>query len=92
MVGILAMKRAAANSGARVRCFECRYSSQFLATKTVISGLVGALHYSEIDYYGIGLVRVVSLEHEARAGRRRAAHRRLPRHGRAAAVHGRGGR
>ncbi len=37
-------------------CFECRYSSQFLATKAVIdAGLLGALHYGEIDYYhGIG--------------------------------------
>ena len=37
-------------------CFECRYSSQFLATKSVIdAGLLGALHYGEIDYYhGIG--------------------------------------
>jgi predicted dehydrogenase len=54
---ILAMKRAAAESGARVCvCFECRYSSQFLATKAVIdAGLIGALHYGEIDYYhGIG--------------------------------------
>jgi predicted dehydrogenase len=38
-------------------CFECRYSSQFLATKSVIdAGLLGTLHYGEIDYYhGIGL-------------------------------------
>jgi predicted dehydrogenase len=37
-------------------CFECRYSSQFLATKAVIDeGLLGNLHYGEIDYYhGIG--------------------------------------
>lgn len=37
-------------------CFECRYSSQFLATKAVIdSGLLGTLHYGEVDYYhGIG--------------------------------------
>ncbi|MEY2881160.1 MAG: hypothetical protein RLZZ15_3540 [Verrucomicrobiota bacterium] len=37
-------------------CFECRYSSQFLSTKSVIeSGLLGALHYGEVDYYhGIG--------------------------------------
>jgi predicted dehydrogenase len=37
-------------------CFECRYSSQFLATKSVIdSGLLGELHYGEVDYYhGIG--------------------------------------
>ena len=37
-------------------CFECRYSSQFTATKAVIDqGLLGDLHYGEIDYYhGIG--------------------------------------
>jgi UDP-N-acetyl-2-amino-2-deoxyglucuronate dehydrogenase len=37
-------------------CFECRYSSQFMATKAVIDeGLLGKLHYGEVDYYhGIG--------------------------------------
>ena len=37
-------------------CFECRFSSQFLATKAVIdAGLLGTLHYGEVDYYhGIG--------------------------------------
>jgi len=37
-------------------CFECRFSSQFLATKAVLDrGLLGSLHYGEIDYYhGIG--------------------------------------
>src|SRR5436190_15009114 len=37
-------------------CFECRYSSQFMATKAVIDeGLLGDLHYGEVDYYhGIG--------------------------------------
>jgi len=37
-------------------CFECRYSSQFLATKAAIDrGLLGKLHYGEVDYYhGIG--------------------------------------
>jgi predicted dehydrogenase len=37
-------------------CFECRFSSQFLATKAVVErGLLGALHYGEVDYYhGIG--------------------------------------
>ena len=54
---ILAMKQAADTSGVKVCvCFECRHSSQFLATKAVIDkGLVGKLHYGEIDYYhGIG--------------------------------------
>jgi predicted dehydrogenase len=37
-------------------CFECRYSSQFLSTKaTIDKGLLGTLHYGEVDYYhGIG--------------------------------------
>lgn len=37
-------------------CFECRWSSQFLVTKAVIDeGLLGDLHYGEVDYYhGIG--------------------------------------
>lgn len=37
-------------------CFECRFSSQMIATKAVInSGLLGQLHYGEVDYYhGIG--------------------------------------
>src|SRR5438094_463265 len=33
-------------------CFECRYSNQFIATKAVIDqGLLGNLHYGEVDYY-----------------------------------------
>src|SRR6476620_2900859 len=37
-------------------CFECRFSSQFLTIKAVIdSGLLGKIHYGEVDYYhGIG--------------------------------------
>src|SRR2546430_7447074 len=37
-------------------CFECRYSNQFVVTKAVIDeGLLGKLHYGEVDYYhGIG--------------------------------------
>ncbi len=37
-------------------CFECRFSSQFLTTKAVIDeGLLGDIHYGEVDYYhGIG--------------------------------------
>lgn len=37
-------------------CFECRYSSQFLTVKAVIDqGLLGRIHYGEVDYYhGIG--------------------------------------
>jgi predicted dehydrogenase len=45
--------------GSRVKtcvCFECRYSSQFLATKAILDQkLLGKVHYGEIDYYhGIG--------------------------------------
>ena len=53
----LAMKRAVDATGVKTCvCFECRYSSQFLTTKSVIDqGLLGDLHYGEIDYYhGIG--------------------------------------
>ncbi len=37
-------------------CFECRYSNQFIVTKSILDeGLLGDLHYGEIDYYhGIG--------------------------------------
>ena len=48
---------AVEESGVKVCvCFECRYSSQFLATKAVIDqGLIGDVHYGEVDYYhGIG--------------------------------------
>ncbi|HET6409842.1 MAG TPA: Gfo/Idh/MocA family oxidoreductase, partial [Chthoniobacteraceae bacterium] len=54
---ILEMKRAAESGGVKTCvCFECRYSSQFLATKaTIDQGLLGKLHYGEVDYYhGIG--------------------------------------
>jgi UDP-N-acetyl-2-amino-2-deoxyglucuronate dehydrogenase len=52
-----AIKRAVEE--ARVKtcvCFECRYSSQFMATRAIIDqGLLGTLHYGEVDYYhGIG--------------------------------------
>jgi len=54
---VLAMKKALAETKIKTCvCLECRYSSQFLATKAVIdSGLIGRLHYGEVDYYhGIG--------------------------------------
>lgn len=37
-------------------CFECRFSSQFRTIKSVLDrGLLGELHYGEVDYYhGIG--------------------------------------
>lgn len=53
----LAVVRAVEAAGVRsCVCFECRFSSQFLTTKAVIDrGLLGALHYAEVDYYhGIG--------------------------------------
>jgi predicted dehydrogenase len=54
---VLAMRKAVAETGIKTCvCLECRYSSQFLATKAVIdAGLIGRLHYGEVDYYhGIG--------------------------------------
>ena len=53
----LAVERAVREAGVKTCvCFECRFSSQFLATKAVIDqGLIGAIHYGEVDYYhGIG--------------------------------------
>ncbi|HZM05096.1 MAG TPA: Gfo/Idh/MocA family oxidoreductase [Candidatus Saccharimonadales bacterium] len=49
----------AAVQKARVKtcvCFECRYSGQFVAIKAMLDeGLLGDLHYGEVDYYhGIG--------------------------------------
>jgi len=37
-------------------CFECRYASQFQVTKAIVDrGLLGTVHYGEVDYYhGIG--------------------------------------
>ncbi len=37
-------------------CFECRWSSHFLGIKAMLDkGLLGAVHYGEVDYYhGIG--------------------------------------
>lgn len=37
-------------------CFECRYSSQLESTRAIIeSGLLGKIHYAEVDYYhGVG--------------------------------------
>ncbi|HEY1173674.1 MAG TPA: Gfo/Idh/MocA family oxidoreductase [Verrucomicrobiae bacterium] len=54
---VLAMQKAVDEAGVKTCvCFECRWSSQFLATKGVIDeGLLGKLHYGEVDYYhGIG--------------------------------------
>ncbi len=51
------MQQAVKRAGIRTCVgFECRFSSQFLATRAVIDkGLLGKLHYGEVDYYhGIG--------------------------------------
>ncbi|MBX3733840.1 MAG: Gfo/Idh/MocA family oxidoreductase [Verrucomicrobiae bacterium] len=53
----LTMDRAIRDAGVKsCVCFECRWSSQFLVTRAVLDqGLLGALHYGEVDYYhGIG--------------------------------------
>jgi len=52
-----AVAAAVAKAGVRTCvCFECRFSSQFQVTKSVIdAGLLGSIHYGEVDYYhGIG--------------------------------------
>jgi predicted dehydrogenase len=53
----LAIKSAVDEAGVKTCvCFECRFSSQLQTTKALIdSGLLGKIHYGEIDYYhGIG--------------------------------------
>jgi predicted dehydrogenase len=51
------LTRAVQQAGVNVCvCFECRFSSQFRSIKAVLDkGLLGKLHYGEVDYYhGIG--------------------------------------
>jgi len=53
----LAVEEAVKKAGVKTCvCFECRFSSQLLAIKSVIDeGLLGKIHYGEVDYYhGIG--------------------------------------
>src|SRR5688572_4621990 len=53
----LAIQKAVQDAGVKTCvCFECRYSSQMLTVKAIIdSGLLGRIHYGEVDYYhGIG--------------------------------------
>ncbi len=53
----LDVKAAVDKAGIRTCvCFECRYSSQLITTKSLIDqGLLGQIHYGEVDYYhGIG--------------------------------------
>jgi predicted dehydrogenase len=52
-----AMRAAIKQAGVKTCvCFECRFSSQFLTIKSLLdNGLLGELHYGEVDYYhGIG--------------------------------------
>ena len=54
---VYAMQKAVKKAGVSCCvCFEVWYSSQFIATKAVIDkGLLGNVHYGEIDYYhGVG--------------------------------------
>lgn len=54
---VRAIAAAAKENGVKgTVCFECRYSSQMMATKALMDrGLIGDLHYGEVDYYhGIG--------------------------------------
>lgn len=53
----LAVEEAVTAAGVKACvCFECRFSSQFQAIRSVIeAGLLGHIHYAEVDYYhGIG--------------------------------------
>ena len=53
----LAVKTAVEEAGVKTCvCFECRFSSQLQTIKAVIDrGLLGKIHYGEVDYYhGIG--------------------------------------
>lgn len=53
----MAVKEAVEKAGVKTCvCFECRFSSQMQTTKALIdSGLLGEIHYGEVDYYhGIG--------------------------------------
>lgn len=51
------VQRVAGESGVKLCvCFELRFSAQFRAVKSILDrGLLGRLHYGEVDYYhGIG--------------------------------------
>src|SRR5437016_5067938 len=53
----LEIKKAVRDANVRTCvCFECRFSSQFITIKAVLDqGLLGKVHYGEVDYYhGIG--------------------------------------
>ena len=92
---VQAVQRAAKGAGVRACvCFECRFSSQFLAIKAVIDrGLLGEIHYGEVDYYhGIGpWYGQFRWNTRKTAGGSSFAFGGLPCAGCAAAVHGRRG-
>ncbi len=53
----LSVKEAVDEAGVKTCvCFECRFSSQLITVKAIIDqGLLGQIHYGEVDYYhGIG--------------------------------------
>lgn len=53
----LSIQQAVQNTNVKICvCFECRFSSQLLVTKSIIDqGFLGRIHYGEIDYYhGLG--------------------------------------
>ncbi len=53
----LAVEEAVRAAGVKTCvCFECRFSSQLMAVKSIIDkGFLGKIHYGEVDYYhGIG--------------------------------------
>ncbi len=57
MLDCRAIRAAVEQAGVKTCvCFEVRYSSQFTATQSLIDeGLLGKLHYGEVDYYhGLG--------------------------------------
>ncbi len=88
---VLAMKKAVAETGVKTCvCFECRYSSQFLATKArprFRTHRHAALRRGGLLPRHRSVVRAVSVEHEASAWRQRAPDRGLSRARRAAALH-----
>ena len=51
------IERAVAEAGVQAMvCFECRFSQHFTLLRSILDeGLIGKLHYAEVDYYhGIG--------------------------------------
>lgn len=53
----LSVKAAVDKAGVKTCiCFECRFSSQLISSRALVdSGLLGKIHYAEVDYYhGVG--------------------------------------